>query len=318
MASVKYEYIKDVNVTVLGETIRESTIVTALDYISTLGSTCDIYMKAALSATDQTTLNTIVTDHTDTPDIPETGKYTLDQKQWIQESSRPLGTVTYFTSEGDTTSDSTVMSTAVGGGTKIQITHTAGSDASDQELYVDFNVKENDTYIHEGYVIWKEADFDRVNLEVVPQVTEYTADSSTLFQTYGPYIIPAAYTGNINVATDTTAMKLVEMPLSRDTGLRKPGYWKADYNEETHTFSNLTAAPDGDGIYNMFCAEVVLSRFVNEIILVNDGFLMLQTADVEQLGHGMRLKLHAHTNTDETDHSWKAGFILTLNRENTC
>ena len=43
-----------------------------------------------------------------------------------------------------------------------------------------------------------------------------------------------------------------------------------------------------------------------------EGFLMLQTADSKEIGHGMRVRLSAYTNNG--DHEWKASCILTLHR----
>jgi hypothetical protein len=51
----------------LTQEIQQSSIVTALDYINTNADACNIYFKAALSGTDQTTLNGIVAAHSGVP-----------------------------------------------------------------------------------------------------------------------------------------------------------------------------------------------------------------------------------------------------------
>ena len=66
----------------------------------------------------------------------------------------------------------------------------------------------------------------------------------------------------------------------------------------------------------MFSVEVVLNRFVNTIILIDSGFLMLQTADANEIGHNMRLKLSGEAIGD--DHEWWLVCILTFHREKTC
>lgn len=111
-------------------------------------------------------------------------------------------------------------------------------------------------------------------------------------------------------------MRLVEMPPERDTGERSAGYWKADYDATDHKFKNITAAPTADGIYNMFGLEVSLARFVNDVPLVRYGFLNFQTADVDELGQGMKLRMRAYT--DGSDHNWAASVAIALNREKTC
>ena len=90
-------------------------------------------------------------------------------------------------------------------------------------------------------------------------------------------------------------------------------YWNADWNSTTKEFENITAAPNGDGRYNMFAVEVSLNRFVNRIPLLHYGFQMLQSADTAELGQGMRLKATAHTWGE--DHAWKVACALTMHRQ---
>jgi len=233
--------------------------------------------------------------------------YTLDNKMWIQETSRPIGTKTYFTSRGD---DITNIRD-VGNGEKMQIIHEIGDDDM-QILFIDFNFKENKSYLHEGYITWEHANFDEICLGIVPNVTVYTSGSNTNFNLYGGYlIVPAAGDGTIQVATED--MKLVEVPISRDTGKRVTAYWDADYSTETHSFSNIRPNLTGTGQYNMFGTMVPLAKFVNKMLLLNDGFLRLQSADTEELCHGMRVVLSMTTNGE--DHNWKAACTLTFHRE---
>jgi hypothetical protein len=107
-------------------------------------------------------------------------------------------------------------------------------------------------------------------------------------------------------------MRLVEMPPNYDRGIRPTAFWDADYDTNTHQFSNIRPNLLGQGCYNMFTAEVSLSKMVNNVLLLNQGFIMLQSGDVSEIGHGMRLKLILNTHGD--DHSWKAACIITLQR----
>ena len=235
---------------------------------------------------------------------------TPDNKIIVQQTSRPLDTAIYFTSQSDDTTDPT----SVGGGDQLMnISHHIG-DPLEQSLYIDFNIKENKTFLHEGYVMWKDASFDSVSMEVVPMVTKNAAGTSTNYNLYGGYlIIPAAGDGTLAVQDNDRVF--VENPVNMD-GTRDPGFWNADYSTETHTFSNITPAPAGNGIYNMFAVEVPLSRFVNRVLLLNNGFIMLQSAESSEMGQGMRVKLTLQTYN--TDHAWSAACILTMHRARTC
>lgn len=61
---MQYDFVKAVNVDQLTQEIRNSAIVTALDYISVLGNDVSIFFKATLSGGDQTILNSLVSAHT--------------------------------------------------------------------------------------------------------------------------------------------------------------------------------------------------------------------------------------------------------------
>lgn len=236
---------------------------------------------------------------------------TGDKKLFVHETSRPLGTYTTFASFGDDQSDVHL----VGGGEPMKITHNIG-DPLMQQITIDFNCVENKTFVHEGYIMWDDADFDTICFSVVPKTTAYTPGTNTFFNLYNGYlVVPAAGDGMINVAPQD--MNLVYIPYSIDDPTKRAGlaFWNADYNTETHQFENITPAPMGDGAYNMFGAEITLER-IAQVLLLRNGFLKLQTADIAELGHGMRIRFGLMTN--EPDHKWKAAIILTLNREHSC
>lgn len=233
---------------------------------------------------------------------------TKDNKIFVQETSRPLGTQIYFSSEGDNIADPT----AVGGGEEFSITHQIG-DPTTQTKTVSYNVKENNTYLHEGYVIWQGAAFDKVTLSIIPRVTASSAGTGTFFNAYGPIIVPAA--GDGTLAVQPQDIRLVESIVGIDFSDKKPAFWNADYNTSTHQFENITAAPLGNGSYNMFNTEVILEKFVNKILLLDSGFLMLQSAESSQLPCNVDLKLTLET--IGTDHAWKAAFIIVMHRDKT-
>ncbi len=245
-----------------------------------------------------------------------------DSKLMVYESSRPLGSKIYFTCEGD---DYSSGHDTIGGGSSMYYTHEI-DDPSNVELYIDFNTIENESYIHEGYLMWSGALGDDVTLEFVPTVTPWTftgtggnchivTGQGVPDFTYGYLIVPAAPgTGSINV--DATAMQMIQVLPSFDYGIVKdPGYWDADYNSTTHQFENIVPNYTGTGKYNMMGQEVVLSRFVNHMTLLDKGFLQLQTAESEGLPHHVRMRITFNTKTP--DHVWSCSCMMVLHRKRT-
>jgi len=202
---------------------------------------------------------------------------------------------------------------AVNGGAPMDFVHSTG-DSTSQDYYIDFNVKENRTFIREGYLAWQDCALDKITLCVVPMVTAYTGGTDTFFNLYNGVILPAAGDGHIQV--DPADMKLVEFPPGLDYGDAKPCYWNADYDSTSHTFSNVTAAPLGNGHYNMFGAERMLGCFANHLSLLGSNCVGLRTEDTYEIGHGMRFKINVETNSP--DHDWTSTCTLTMYRVLTC
>lgn len=239
----------------------------------------------------------------------------------IHQTSRPIGTKIHFTSRGDHID----YVTDVGGGEQMRFDHHIG-DPVDQISYIDFNLIENKSFIHEGYINWMGAKFDTITLDIVPIVTpiEAAADTPYFVHPAEPYIIlPKELAGgvsNYDVTSDLTQPRggLIYMPQAGDVQFgRPPAYWNADYNLTTHLFENISPAPNGDGEYNMFTVEFTMSRFANEIILMGNNSQLLKTSDTEELGQGMRIRLTSHTSItgeSEPDHEWSAGCVLTMHR----
>lgn len=120
MAATKYVFSiandfpnKKVSLDSLSYEIRESDIVTSLDYINANEIECDIWFKGELNQTDTTsTLPAIIAAHQGEP-LPETEPPTMpDGRPVVRADSRPLGTSTYFTMAGDDT-------TSIGGGIEM-------------------------------------------------------------------------------------------------------------------------------------------------------------------------------------------------------
>lgn len=226
----------------------------------------------------------------------------------VHQTSRALGTTTCFTGVGDNRDNVS----QVGGGQECIFHHSIG-DPLVSEYYIDFNIAENESYIHEGYLTWKNCEYDKVTCAIVSEVTSIVPGENTNFSLYGGYlIIPAMGNGNYNLASDITQPRggLVHLPLD-DLGNQPTAYWNADYNKSSHKYENITYAM-GDGQYNLFAAEIPMFQMFNKVPLLADGFQELRTSDTAQLGHGMRFKIVTETNGD--DHDWGFAFTFVLHR----
>jgi hypothetical protein len=107
LMSIKYTYKINnfpnqmVNPSRLAVEIRESTIITSLDYINSDVYDCDIYFKAQLSDPDWATLSGVVSVHTGEFLLEQDAPRTVDGKPIVRSDTRPTGTQTYFTMTGD-------------------------------------------------------------------------------------------------------------------------------------------------------------------------------------------------------------------------
>lgn len=238
-------------------------------------------------------------------------------KMVVQETSKFPGLYTYWTGRGDDTENG-----IIGEGTPLVVNHKIGDD-KDKVLYADFITINNTTQMHEGYMVWKDAQpGDTASFTVVTSVMPISAGTNTNYNLYNGYlIIPANGDGNIEIlgditSTDPAAGCFVEADID-EKGIKTPAFWKADYDVDTNSFINITPAPLGDGDYNLFAVEVPISRFVNQINFLGSGFERLQSADSDTFNHGLRVKLEAYTSDMVEDHEWMFSAILTLQRDRT-
>lgn len=326
----------------------------------------------------------------------------------VHETSRQPGTKTYFTGASDNISNIT----NVGGGDLWISSHKIG-DSTSSSIYFDFNSITNDTWVHEGYLTWKNCMFDTVSVKIVPRTVTYEVSGirtptftgmgandltpsivttldmtlpttyrvsvdgdlpdtfrwsknggttweatdititgsvqelehgvgitfssiightigdiwdiravpqNTTYNLYGGYlIIPASNNGTIFITSDITQCHggLVQTT-PNEIGVMSTSFWNADWNPTLGRFENITPAPFGNGGYNLFAVEVTLATFINRVPLLGDGFIMLQTSDVEQWSHGWRAKFsqttYINTPIGFSDHDWQTAMCITLHR----
>ena len=248
----------------------------------------------------------IINDGEDNLSISEGIKYCLGQitnvniiketrdrsgKLRVHQTSRKLGLSISWSGAGDDTSNIT----NVYRGESLTFEFNTASGIETMSKYIDFNIIENETWLHEGYITWKNCHFEKLTLRMLPRVTSIITSSGTNYDLYDGYLIVPAYpgTGTIDITSDITDPKggLIYMP-NDDLGNHPTNtFWNADWNSTTKKFENISAAPAGDGRYNMFAAEVVFAEFLSQMPLLANGFIALNSSDTDQMGQGMRLKM---------------------------
>jgi hypothetical protein len=235
-------------------------------------------------------------------------------KTRVHQTSRKLGLRVMWTGVGDDPTDIH----KVGNGESFEVVHDLG-EGDPESLYIDFNMVKNETWLHEGYITWKNCEMDKLSLEMCPRVTAGEAGTDTNYNLYGGYmVIPAAGDGTFNITADITDPNagLVYMP-DNDLGEAPTAFWNADYNSTTKLYENITPAPTGNGRYNMFSVEITFARFLSHMPLLGSGFIALNSSDTDQMGHGMRLKMVADTSQTAEDHVWSVACLMCLHRESS-
>ena len=345
MAEFVYTYNKDqtmnakVDLSSLMVDIQESDVTVAVASLSLADDTISCFFKAQLDEENLATLSGVILEHEGLPlpdiAVPQevniaTSSVTIpvdisdelrdrSGKLRVHQTSRKIGTVIIWTGEGDDTTDVN----KVGGGEPFSFVYHAGQD-DPLIKYIDFNIVTNETWLHEGYITWKDCYLDTLDLLVVPRTVNYSASiSGTNYNLHEGYLIVPAPpgAGSITINSDITLPDggLVYMP-ANDVGQFPTAFFNADWNAVTKRFENITPAYDGTGRYNMFGVEVPLAHFVRKMPLLNSGFIALNSSDTDQLGQGMRLKMVADTNTTISgvgDHDWAVACTMCMHRART-
>ncbi len=247
-----------------------------------------------------------ITEHTISSITDSSGK------QRVHQTSRRLGLRIMWSGVGDDPNDVH----DVGHGENFFMSHSIG-EPQPESLYIDYNIVNNMTYLHEGYITWKDCNMDRLTLEMVCRPTAVEPGENTMYGLYKGYmIIPAGGDGTINVTADLTDPNagLIYMP-DNDLGESPTAFWDADYNKSTKRYENVRPNYTGQGRYNMFPAEIVFARFVNNMPLLGNGFIGLNSSDTDRMGHGMRLKMIATTN--QADHAWSVACLMCMHRDSS-
>jgi hypothetical protein len=235
---------------------------------------------------------------------------TLDGKPMVSSTSRPIGTYTYLSAQGDSPLDNT----DIGGGDLLEIVHNTG-DATTQSVYFHVNCVKNETHIHSAVMEWEGATSDLLKGEIVPSTSTeaLSAGVSTFYAINSGVLVMAP--GNGNIVVDWSKVKLVGM-VANEYGKVPPGYWDATFNTTTKLFENIAFNANGSGKYNIFAEEKLLHRFVTAFPLKKDGLYEVKSTDVSQLGHNMKIKITGITRGE--DHNWSAVIAMYLFRAKSC
>jgi hypothetical protein len=317
MALFKYSYNKKTNISNLKNEIESNLDITIglYDVIMSANDTI-VSMKDDLEiqVPDQKVfLDQIVNDHIYEDPVNES-EYKTDNlgKIVTHQTLREDGYTTYFTGRGDDPDDVD----NVGDGEEMAMQHLIGEPLI-QDSYIDFNCINNKSYLYEGYISYDNAKLDCISMSIVPRVTGTTTGTNTFYNLHNGYlIVPAAGDGTTDITSDITSPTggLVYMP-TNDDGTLQTAFWNADWDDVNKVFINITAAPLGDGRYNMFAIEVPLVKFVNRFHFTGMGTQELDSEDTDELGHGMRVKLTSMTHGN--DHDWTFAASFTMHRTRT-
>jgi hypothetical protein len=339
MADYKYNYTIDqfpnekYDTSKLDTEIRNSSIAVSLHYLSGSTDSVDIYFRNQLDGKDWSTLSGVVAAHDGeddsvdyTPvrivasDIEQSVKIEEEMrdrsgKLRVQQTSRKLGTRIMWSGVGDDTSDIT----RVGGGESFSFQYKIGY-TEPLIKYIDFNIVENETWIHEGYLTWDNGQMDTLSIQMLPRTVTVSGVSGGNMALYGGYmVVPTAPgKGNITVINDLSLPTggLVYMP-NNDLDEAPTAFWDADYNSSTKLYENIRPNYTGQGRYNIFSYEVIFAEFIRQIPLLGSGFIALNSSDTDQLGQGMRFKIIADTNDAVPDHDWSVACIMCLHRDHS-
>jgi len=235
----------------------------------------------------------------------------VDGKPLIATTPRPIGTYTYFSSQGDNATDQS----SIAGGEKLSFRHAIG-DAATGIKYFDINAIINETHINTAMVQWRGADQDCVEGVIVPQVTPVIDQAGTGFMVISGIVV-AVPVGYGNKYVDLSTAKLVEM-VPNEFGVTPLGFWDATYNTVTKSFDNIIFNDTGYGQFNIFTSEIVLFRFIPCYNMEDVGSYEIPSKDTSRLGHNMRIKSIWSTAQDVGDHNWSSSIALVLYRKKTC
>ena len=281
------------------------TIVPSCNSITGDGTAIALDFAAALSAGEETTLDTIISNHTPSADVIDAAVLLTSEssgdKLAIHESSRPQieGKFfhTYWTGSGDD-----MTTPAIGGGGILTVETAIGT--ATESVDVEFHKDYGDVYLHEGYLMWENAGWgDYIDVEIIANPTPLQ-QSTNLDYTIDASVKIRAAAGGPGTGTDGLNGDPVWVPNAAGTG-----WW--DIVDGAASFSSGQT-----GAYDWYTIEILANRFMNQVPVygTSTSYVMLQSADTTLLPSGYAVRITAN-NVSNT--AWKTWMFMTLYREQT-
>ena len=292
-----------------------------LERIDKSDTSVDVHFKADLSAGEETTLNTLTTDHVSQPTEAaknpvlmheiniETGQVEAVQfsssegRNRVLASTKPVlpGKILYFYWAGVSDDVSDPAHVIVGEGNSVFLDIAASDTSKSIDLkYGNYSHGEL-VYIAGGAFQWENTSFgDAISMIVMadPTPTQQSVNLDYNVDIYNRLIATTPGTGTHGLAG---------IPVFVPHYCNK-GYWNLT--------PELTAefAPAGDGMFDWFTVEREVARFVNQLPLFGTETkgLQLSSPETSHLPAGYFLRLTAHNGSST---AWKLTGSVMLFRE---
>jgi len=288
-----------VNVAQLQDEIQASSITVAVDRIDKSGTAIDIHFKADLSAGEETTLNTLTTDHVagpveavknpvlvheiniETGEVEPVPFVSSEGRNRVLASTKPVipGKILYFHWTG-VSDDVSGANTVVGGGESCLVELSAQDNTKSVDLYFG-NFKHGElVYIAGGAFQWENTDFgDMISMIVMASATPTQQSTNLDFNVDGEDRLVATTPG-------TGTHGLAGTPVFV-TNFCNKGYWNLDSNLQPVFVPGMT------GMFDWFTVEREAARFVNKLPLFGTETkgMQLSSPETSQLPHGYFLRV---------------------------
>ena len=283
----------------------DATIVPSCNSITGNGTAIALDFAASLSAGEETTLDTVIDNHTPSTDLIDAAvlltSESSGEKLAIHESSRPQipGKFfhTYWSGAGDD-----MVTPAIGKGSILTVQTTVGQ--AETSVDAQFHKDYGDVYLHEGYVQWGNAGWgDYIDVSVYASATPLQQSVNLDYEIDVSVKIKEA-SGGPGTGTDGLNGDPVWVPNPAGTG-----WWDTDGVKTTF---NATQT----GAYDWYIIEILVNRFMNRIPVYgsSSNYIMLQSADTTLLPDGYLIRVTAH---NVSDTAWKVWMFMTVYREQT-
>lgn len=300
MSSTKYSYVKTtdfvnnkVDVDALIDEIRNSAIITAVDFVEVHGNDVDVWMKGPLSAGDKVILDNnaspaegLIGAHQGEPLAPGAmlvdigAPKTSDGKPIFLTNQFPGNVTTYFPGAGDNMSP-TPPATGRGQGSRFRLSSDVAGTVMLEWQFADW------VYVSGGTATFQSAELgDETTYKIYAPASLVAVNGggsgNVDLVDLGGFnkIVPASppNTGSHDIdLTDGTAFAPVPSP--QDANGNFTGSW--DWDDPDEGLGELSANSSGKGQYDLYDVQLDLVQFAPNIQLLGSGDALLEPGDVK-------------------------------------